>query len=76
MVPIRQADSPRDRNGSIIAVRIAPESRRRSRGDGWSATLHLDLTARVTNIADRRYRETLGFGEPRRMVLGGVRVRE
>ena len=43
---------------------------------GWRLTPHLELTARVTNLADRHYEETLGYGEPRRMVLVGVRMRD
>ena len=36
----------------------------------------LELTVRVANLADRHYQETLGYGEPGRMVLVGVRVRD
>ncbi|MDQ2860593.1 MAG: TonB-dependent receptor [Pseudomonadota bacterium] len=43
---------------------------------GYRLSPHLELTARVTNITDRHYQETLGYGEPRRMVLVGVRVRK
>ncbi len=43
---------------------------------GWRLTPHVELTARVNNLADRLYQETLGFGEPGRMVLVGVRVRD
>ncbi|MGI8839264.1 MAG: TonB-dependent receptor plug domain-containing protein [Caulobacteraceae bacterium] len=43
---------------------------------GWRLTPRVELTARVTNLADRHYQETLGYGEPGRMVLVGVRVRD
>jgi len=43
---------------------------------GYRLSPHVELTARVTNLADRHYEETLGYGEPGRMVLVGVRVRE
>jgi vitamin B12 transporter len=34
------------------------------------------LTARVENLADRRYQETFGYGEPGRAVYVGVRFRQ
>src|SRR5262249_49357181 len=37
---------------------------------------HVSLTARVENLADERYQEIFGFGEPGRAVYVGVRVRE
>lgn len=36
----------------------------------------VSLTARVENLADERYQEVFGFGEPGRSVYVGVRVRE
>ncbi len=57
---------PADRPGFVLADIAA----------GWRLTPRVELTARVTNLADRRYQETLGFGEPGRMVLVGVRVRD
>jgi len=35
----------------------------------------LELTARVENIADRRYQQVLGYGEPGRTVFVGFRIR-
>jgi len=35
----------------------------------------LELTARVENIADRRYQQVLGYGEPGRTVYVGFRIR-
>ena len=43
---------------------------------GWRLSDHVELTARVQNIADRHYEEALGYGEPGRMVLVGLRVRD
>ncbi|MGI9170107.1 MAG: TonB-dependent receptor plug domain-containing protein [Caulobacteraceae bacterium] len=57
---------PADRPGFVLADIAA----------GWRLTPRLELTARITNLADRRYQETLGYGEPGRMVLVGLRVRE
>ncbi len=42
----------------------------------WRLTNHIALTGRITNLADRHYEETLGYGEPRRMILVGVRLRD
>ena len=35
----------------------------------------LELTARIENLADTHYQAVLGYGEPRRMVLIGVRAK-
>ncbi|MGE5566794.1 MAG: TonB-dependent receptor plug domain-containing protein [Parcubacteria group bacterium] len=35
----------------------------------------LELTARVENLADRRYQQVLGYGEPGRTVYVGFRIR-
>jgi vitamin B12 transporter len=35
----------------------------------------ISLTARIENLADRRYQETFGYGEPGRSVYVGVRLR-
>ena len=43
---------------------------------GWRLSDHVELTARVQNLADRHYQEALGYGEPGRMVLVGLRVRD
>jgi vitamin B12 transporter len=37
---------------------------------------HVSLTARVENLADKRYQEVFGFGEPGRAVYVGVRFRD
>jgi vitamin B12 transporter len=42
---------------------------------GWAFTDRLELTARVENLADRGYQETLGYGEPGRAVYVGIRFR-
>ncbi len=43
---------------------------------GWRLSERVELTARVMNLADRHYQEALGYGEPGRMVLVGLRVRD
>ena len=43
---------------------------------GYRLNRNLELTARVTNVADTHYQEVLGYGEPRRMFLFGVRWRD
>ena len=37
---------------------------------------HVSLTARVENLADQRFQEIFGFGEPGRAVYVGVRLRD
>jgi vitamin B12 transporter len=37
---------------------------------------HVSLTARIENLADERYQEVFGYGEPGRAAYVGVRVRE
>ncbi|HLI67745.1 MAG TPA: TonB-dependent receptor [Caulobacteraceae bacterium] len=41
---------------------------------GYRLNGHVRLTARVENLADRRYEEAFGFGEPGRTVFVGVRL--
>ena len=41
---------------------------------GYRLSRHLELTARATNLTDQRYQETLGYREPGRMVLVGLRI--
>jgi vitamin B12 transporter len=43
---------------------------------GYRLNRNLELTARVTNVADTHYQEVLGYGEPRRMFLFGIRWRD
>jgi vitamin B12 transporter len=35
----------------------------------------VDLTARIENLADERYQQVLGYGEPGRSAYIGVRLR-
>lgn len=37
---------------------------------------HVSLTARVENLADKRYQEVFGYGEPGRALYAGVRLRD
>ena len=41
----------------------------------WKLTKSLDLTARVTNLLDKKYEEILGFVRPGRAVYAGLRGR-
>ena len=43
---------------------------------GYQLTPEIELTARITNITNQHYEETLGYGEPGRMILVGVRLRD
>ncbi len=40
----------------------------------WRVAPGIELTARVLNLADRRYEEVRGYPAPRRRVLAGVRL--
>lgn len=42
----------------------------------YAVTPKVSLTARIENVADRRYQEVLGYGEPGAAVYLGVRVRD
>jgi vitamin B12 transporter len=42
----------------------------------YSLTPRLDLTARINDIANTRYEEVLGYGEPKSMILIGFRARD
>jgi vitamin B12 transporter len=41
----------------------------------YDLTSHLQLTARVEDLAGTHYEEVLGYGEPRRMVFFGIKAR-
>lgn len=41
----------------------------------WKLTDHLSLTGRVENLANTRYQEAFGYGEPGRSLFVGVRIR-
>lgn len=41
----------------------------------WALTPAVELTGRVVNLADRRYQQVLGYGEPGRSAYVGVRLR-
>jgi vitamin B12 transporter len=42
----------------------------------YALTPRLELTARIDDIANTRYEEALGYGEPRQMIFFGVRARD
>ncbi len=42
---------------------------------GWKLSSSIELTARVENLADEDYQETLGYGETGRAVYIGIRFR-
>jgi vitamin B12 transporter len=43
---------------------------------GYRLTDKVELTARVENLTDRHYHEAIGYGEPRRAVYFGVRLKD
>ena len=42
---------------------------------GWQVTEAVALTARIENLADERYQQVFGYGEPGRSAYVGVRLR-
>lgn len=42
---------------------------------GWAVNDHVELTARIVNLADAAYQEALGYGEPGRTGYLGLRLR-
>ncbi len=42
----------------------------------YAVSRHLDLTARIENVANTHYQEVLGYGEPKQMLFIGFRARE
>ena len=41
----------------------------------YALSPRIQLTARIEDIADTHYQEALGYGEPKRMILFGIRAR-
>jgi vitamin B12 transporter len=75
-ITVRAESNQADVNPNTFLPAVRPGLVLADIAAGWRLTPHLELTARVTNLADRRYEESLGYGEPGRMVLVGVRVRD
>ena len=40
----------------------------------FALTSHIDLTARIENLADEQYQQVLGYGEPGRSAYIGIRL--
>jgi vitamin B12 transporter len=68
----RQADSdpstfsPATRKGFVVA----------GLAGGWKLNETVELTARIENLADTHYQESLGYGEAGRGVFVGIRVKD
>ncbi len=60
-----QADSGGTRKGFVTA----------NFAGGWRLTDHVEATLRIENLADVRYQESLGYGEPGRSAWAGLRLR-
>jgi vitamin B12 transporter len=43
---------------------------------GYRISDRVEITARIENLADRRYQESLGYGEPGRAAYIGIRLRD
>jgi vitamin B12 transporter len=42
----------------------------------YALSPRIQLTARIEDIADPHYQEALGYGEPKRMILFGIRAKD
>jgi vitamin B12 transporter len=58
--------SPATRKGFVVA----------GLAGGWKLTDKVELTARIENLADTHYQESLGYGEAGRGVFVGIRLRD
>ncbi|HEY1752878.1 MAG TPA: TonB-dependent receptor [Caulobacteraceae bacterium] len=72
---VRAEGPDADENPSTFAPQTRPGFVVASLSGAYALTPRLDLTARVDNVANTRYEEVLGYGEPRRMFLIGIRAR-
>jgi vitamin B12 transporter len=75
MLTIRGEGDDADENPSTFAPQTRPGFVVASLSGAYSLTRHLDLTARIEDIANTRYEEALGYGEPRQMILIGFRAK-
>jgi vitamin B12 transporter len=64
-----------DENPSTFLPQTRPGFVLVSLSSAYSLSRRLDLTARVEDIANTRYEEVLGYGEPRRMIFIGFRAK-
>jgi vitamin B12 transporter len=76
MLTVRAEGPDADENPSSFLPQTRPAFVVASLSGAYSLSRHLDLTARVQDIADTRYEEVLGYGEPRRMIFLGFRAKE
>jgi vitamin B12 transporter len=72
---IRAEGPDADINPSTFAPQRRPGFVLANLAGAYSLTPHVDLTARIEDIAGARYEEALGYGEPRRMIFIGVRAK-
>ncbi|HZZ87421.1 MAG TPA: TonB-dependent receptor [Caulobacteraceae bacterium] len=74
-VTVRAEGEDADIDPSTFAPAIRPGFVVANIAGAYELTRWLQLTARVEDVADRRYEEVLGYGEPKRMVWFGVRAK-
>ena len=72
---IRGEGPDADINPSTFAPQARPGFVVASLSGAYSLSRRLDITARVEDIANTRYEEALGYGEPRQMFFLGFRAR-
>jgi vitamin B12 transporter len=64
-----------DENPSTFAPQRRPGFVTADAAASYALTPSLDLTARVTDLSNKRYEEVLGYGEPRQMFFIGLRAK-
>ncbi|HWF75910.1 MAG TPA: TonB-dependent receptor [Caulobacteraceae bacterium] len=72
---IRGEGPDADVNPSTFAPQTRPGFVVASLSGAYALSRRLDITARVEDIANTRYEEALGYGEPRQMFFLGFRAR-
>ncbi|MBI1404504.1 MAG: TonB-dependent receptor plug domain-containing protein [Caulobacter sp.] len=75
LLTIRAEGEQADSNPSTFAPQARDGFVTADLAGGWRVGDRVELTARIENLADERYQETLGYGEPGRAVYLGVKIR-
>ena len=73
---VRSEGPDADENPSTFLPQERPGFAVVNLSGAYSLTPHLDLTARVNDIANTHYEEVLGYGEPKSMIMIGFRAKE
>ncbi|HEX3918794.1 MAG TPA: TonB-dependent receptor [Caulobacteraceae bacterium] len=75
-VTVRAEGDDADINPSTFSPQRRPGFVLGDLSGSYALTPKLQLTARIDDIANTRYEEALGYGEPRQMLFIGIRARQ